>query len=823
MPRLDFEVRAIGEVIIMTELYTRGRTPLNSISKVQRSPAAHPPTISAPQGEPMKIQKHQAHFRHLVLTPLAALLFAAGALVSTPISAARADEPLIAAAASNIAAPAPGQPAIFEATGSPGSLALWGEGLVPLVIGSGDGGVKVPVLAMGTLGKGRFVAAGHGGYTNLESVGPGAQALLTRAGTWLLADRPGTIAGVSAAAAPWAKALARDGKDLKREDLTAKGLEGVALLVLGTPDLSPAQGDALMEFIERGGGVVVAQTGWGWQQIKGGLPMTQNALNRAFARAGLSWTDAIADETAPNGYALDPAALSAAQRSGLMNASTALDALVKDTAPTSDKATKLDKRDRAQASAAVINAARTAQPTDTILLPRLATLLKERGTDIVPRQGKPVRGTDGLSRALLAYDLSRLENQKPEDVKAHPAATAFPGSVPESAPRISRSTPIALSTPGWHSLGLYAAPGEIITITRVGGEGQAPKGLAARIGSHTDTLWHKDTWDRVPDIAMRVPLAADGPTRLASPFGGLIYIDVPDGRSGEATFKIEGAVDTPLFVLGKTTPEAWAASRAAPGPWAELASGKIIVTVPSALVRDLSDPVAVMTFWNQVADAAADLAKWPRERERAERYVADIQISAGYMHSGYPIMTHLDAAPDMVSVENLRAGTWGLYHELGHNHQSGDWTFDGTGEVTVNLFSMYILETACEKPMGSGHGALAQRAKLIERHAAKGRSFDHWKSDPFLALVMYQQLREAFGWEAYKAVFETYRTLPNAERPRTEEQKRDQWMVRFSRQVGKNLGPFFEAWGVPTSQAARESIKELPAWMPADMGPLVTE
>jgi len=36
------------------------------------------------------------------------------------------------------------------------------------------------------------------------------------------------------------------------------------------------------------------------------------------------------------------------------------------------------------------------------------------------------------------------------------------------------------------------------------------------------------------------------------------------------------------------------------------------------------------------------------------------------------------------------------------------------------------------------------------------------------------------------------------------------WLVRFSRQVGRNLGPIFETWGVPTSQAARDSIDDLP-------------
>ena len=75
-----------------------------------------------------------------------------------------------------------------------------------------------------------------------------------------------------------------------------------------------------------------------------------------------------------------------------------------------------------------------------------------------------------------------------------------------------------------------------------------------------------------------------------------------------------------------------------------------------------------------------------------------------------------------------------------------------------------------------------------------------------------------FGWETYKnkKVFAQYRELPKSERPHNDEEKRDQWMTRFSRACGKNLGPFFDAWGVPTSDAARQSVADLPAWMPAD-------
>jgi hypothetical protein len=46
-----------------------------------------------------------------------------------------------------------------------------------------------------------------------------------------------------------------------------------------------------------------------------------------------------------------------------------------------------------------------------------------------------------------------------------------------------------------------------------------------------------------------------------------------------------------------------------------------------------------MQLWDRCADAAADLVALPRARTSPERFVADVQIAAGSMHSGYPMMS----------------------------------------------------------------------------------------------------------------------------------------------------------------------------------------
>ena len=40
----------------------------------------------------------------------------------------------------------------------------------------------------------------------------------------------------------------------------------------------------------------------------------------------------------------------------------------------------------------------------------------------------------------------------------------------------------------------------------------------------------------------------------------------------------------------------------------------------------------------------------------------------------------------------FKGGNWGFYHELGHNHQDYSWTINQTVEVTVNIYTTYIME-----------------------------------------------------------------------------------------------------------------------------------
>ena len=700
----------------------------------------------------------------------------------------------------------------IDVPGVPGTISVFGEQAFPVVVAE-VGGQPTPVVAAARLGKGRMVVLSHNGWFGGSLKKADTARLLCNACRWAAGKPTWGSKGPVIAVGRWRElpgVLEAGGLRVERvtgRDWT-RALAKADVLCAPISDMDAAAAKALRRFVERGGGLVCGLPGWGWKQLNPKKDLaTENLGNRLLARAGLIWGSDLIKK--PKNARL----AAGAQPPAFTHAGLALDALVAQ----SEKRSKLGKKESALAVATVTRCIRDLPPDDVLLLPRLGKLLKHAGDPrFLPTAKSPLTDGSGLGKLLLTLQIRRNRELPVEKVKAHGAAVHFPGAVPRNAKRIRRTVTIDTSVPDWHGTGLYAAPGEVVTV-------HAPKALAAagltlRIGAHKDRLWGKAKWRRVPEITRTFPIGP-GETRGVNAFGGPVYIVVPKrAKPGVFELEISGAVEAPRFVLGETSGADWRNTiRAHPAPWAELESQNVIITVPSQHVRKLDDPEALMIFWNRVLDADADLATLPHERTRPERFVADEQISAGYMHAGYPIMTHLDAAPRFVDLGRLSTqGDWGMFHELGHNHQHRDWTFGGTVEVTCNLFSLYVMETVCSK--GIGHKAMS--AESIARNEALfrkgGRSFDYWKRKPFTALIMYYQLKQAFGWAAFQEVFAEYRALPAGERPRTDAEKRDQWMVRFARTVGRDLGPFFEAWNVPVSEQARKSIADLPAWMPGE-------
>ncbi|XP_053176530.1 TRPM8 channel-associated factor homolog isoform X2 [Scomber japonicus] len=361
----------------------------------------------------------------------------------------------------------------------------------------------------------------------------------------------------------------------------------------------------------------------------------------------------------------------------------------------------------------------------------------------------------------------------------------------------------------WISTGLYLSPG-MKTYIAIPAE-IVNKGWKIQIGCQTDYLSAAEL-KRAPCVHERFPVTTEM-MQVWHLWGGLIYLVAPPKTQAKGVeVTVQMAVPAPYYKSGVTTPADWSLLRTAPSPWAELEFENIILTVPSDAVRNLDRPDELAAHWDNIMRGIADLAVIPHKLPRKERFVADVQISHGWMHAGYPIMTHKSTAADLVSIDHARTkGLWGPIHELGHNQQRGCWEFPShTTECTCNLWSVYVHEEVLGINRTKAHPAMTseQRNSRAKEYVKGGKKLGSWQM--WVALETYMQLQERFGWDAFKKVFAAYHKMSNF--PKDNKGKMNLYAETFSTTVGMNLSGFFKSWAWPIETATEEKLSNLPAW-----------
>ncbi|MFM7316798.1 MAG: M60 family metallopeptidase [bacterium] len=740
----------------------------------------------------------------LLLVSLSSLSLAQDAKKAAPDSRWQADFEVITKGLAKVTAP-----------GSPGAVAAINDNAFVIVAGE-ESGTLVPVVAAGERpgpNRGRIVVLGHDGYLfrqalEVADTGKLVDRLARWAGKVPAGQGQGTLGVVGRfdvepvfAAAGWqVKLISGD---------WTRSLDGVKTLLITAGDVtSPAQAEALKKYLNQGGGLVFGITGWGWEQVTGQSLTNDLVIGPLLAEAGLAVTNAFASPTVAGGFGVLPFVEAEKAHAGL-----ALSRL----GSTIREQSKWQPGEARQIGSALLMAARSTRADEPSFRRPLTSLLGQW-----PRReisaAKPVGQQDIQDRLAIQVDFELEKSRPASQIGANPSARIFPGPVDEKAPRISKKLTIQAGSRGRIATALYAPAGGVVELKPVGGA--FPAGLQVRIGAHSDTTWHLDRWERHPEISRTWPLAAGTePVKIASGFGGLIYLENGRPLADPLQVEISGAVETLHFQLGVTTPDEWQKLReSAAAPWAELVSRHAGLVLPLASVKNLDDPRPLLEQWDRVIEVQDQLGPLNPPYKPIQWVVPDQQISAGYMHSGNPIMTFLDVVPFFSRAERLLASepggvSWGILHEIGHNRQRGEWTPDGLGEVTNNLFALYVYDKMLGQP-SSGHPGLLtgeKRAAALAAYRKTGPDFNRFKNDPFLALAFFMGVQEKYGWQPFINYFAEVEKLPRGSRPRTEQARWDAWLLGLSKHARKDLGPYFKEWGIPVSQQALEAAARLDA------------
>lgn len=694
--------------------------------------------------------------------------------------------------------------------GLPGAISAFNDRSFVVLPGQ-EGKHLAPVIAAGEMPgrqKGRIVVFGHDGYFNPDGFEQADTAKLAmRLANWAAGkpisgngrSKPGKIGlvnrpGLETFFAKEGWAVAKFSGDWTKQ------LGGVDVVLLTAGDLrTPEQAKVLSAFLGRGGGVLFGITGWGWEQVSGGKSLVNDfPFSPLLAEAGLAITNATANATGPNVMNIRPV-----KDLRLIHAGEALKRLQS----AIDRNPSLHPDEVGVVSATLLLAMRSTKFDEpTFREPLMKVIGKQQRRVISPKQ--PVNQENVLERLAAQFDFEFEKNSSPGSIRANPSAKIFPGEVPSRTPKVRKTVTFAAGNKGRMGTGLYAAPGTVIDFKVVNGDVKGNRRI--RIGAHSDTTWHLDRWERYPEISRTYDFPNDSKSiQVASPFGGLIYVEVDRPLTTDLQIEIGGCVEAPHYVLGQTDLKEWDRLRKSGAPWAELQSKHVGLVLPSSSIRDLADPKSLMELWDRIIETQDQLGRLNDGYKPIQWIVPDQQISAGYMHSGNPIMTFLDVVPwfsrvDKVLASGLGGTGWGILHEIGHNRQQSEWTPGGLGEVTNNLFALYVYDKMLGKP-SSGHGGLLvgeARKTALEKYRATGPDFNKFKSDPFLALAFFMEIQETYGWEPFIKFFAEVDKMPGNQRPQTDVAKWDNWLVGMSKQTGKNLGPLFKQWGIPVTEPA---------------------
>lgn len=437
----------------------------------------------------------------------------------------------------------------------------------------------------------------------------------------------------------------------------------------------------------------------------------------------------------------------------------------------------------------------------------------------------------------LKADIAKEENVaviKNTENKEPTLLDKFPGKVPDNT-AVVKDKVIEVNfdykdlsylrighTPGtWQSTGLYAAADNEFTV-------EVPEGtenLTLQIGAHTDILDKVMSKDlKRESISAIKRTLKPGINKIKTKYNGLIYLIPTKPKAGtKINVKISGAVNAPYFVLGKTTEEEWRKTiRNYPAPWAELESKGVILTIPSEGIRNLDNPKALMEKWDEIVNSynklvgiAPDRPEPHRSPDRPFRYVADVQISLGYMHSGYPIMYFIGKeSKKIVDINQIQKEAWGFWHELGHNYQQLAWRWSQIVEVTCNIHSIHIREmygnpSRLDEIQNDGKSDYEKAMEFINNSNPNKNYNDDSQISVMSRLVMFIQLQRAYGWDFYTKLETAYRELPADELLKitpTDQDKIDNFIIMACKISGEDLLEFFDHWALKYSENVREKV-----------------
>ncbi len=436
----------------------------------------------------------------------------------------------------------------------------------------------------------------------------------------------------------------------------------------------------------------------------------------------------------------------------------------------------------------------------------------------------------------------------------------FPGLVDAAAPRsIAASVTVdgdyntdpgfMLNDQGYviRPTGYYAAAGELVTF-------QFPanainSGLKARIGAHFVNLATTQTsFKRFP--RMGVELDIDNTSiSVVNPFGGAIYIILPDGTNlGALSFQIDGAVKMPYYCTKPGFETALSDYQQDLNNnytvWTDWESADFMITFPSATALLESDPTAALDLWDQSMNAYNLITGRPVDRFRSEYLLIERQnhnaftvpasypmsLESGNFSEPNTVQPPLNILDEETFMEDYGVTT--IFHEWGHLHNMP--TLSNEVETNVELPSAVVFNEVFgvdfnEALQLSTNSGLDRNSAALDwiltppfrlAHRIHLDTFNYpEENSPYANQLPYQargyakyvDIGAIFSWDTLGLInghfYNEGLMDPNFDPYQIED---DEYIEVASQELGVNMAPLFEFWGILPSDDLVASLEAFP-------------
>lgn len=285
----------------------------------------------------------------------------------------------------------------------------------------------------------------------------------------------------------------------------------------------------------------------------------------------------------------------------------------------------------------------------------------------------------------------------------HSAAEGLYGSaLPEDAAACAKRIRITPHNIGNNMTGLYAAPGEVVTI--ILNQKDAQRNMFVDIGQCNarqggNNIPVNKNFNRMPMLKTAMRLT-ETENYIGSPLGGPIYIRNEGGSLDPYEITIIGAIEMPHYFHAFTSDSEWERLKTAPAPLFDMeVYPGIRFSMPASVIRDKSakQMQEISEFWYKAMCLSNKVSNGNWFKDHPVTMLFDTYIPAGAavaIVGADCCMLPINWAKSAMNYDSIyKSGAWGTLHEFNHHHQG--WGADAGGEVTNNVINAltYMLYT----------------------------------------------------------------------------------------------------------------------------------